>query len=32
MARQLQSEALRSAPVVYVENWFAELRQKVAKR
>ena len=32
MARQLQSEELRSAPVVYVENWLTELRQKVAKR
>ncbi len=32
MARRVQSDALRAAPLVVTENWFAELRQRLGRR
>lgn len=32
MARRVRSDAMRAAPLVVAENWFAELRKKLGRR
>jgi len=32
MAKSALTEPVQSAPLVFIDNWFAELRQKLGKR